>query len=706
MGGILCTGPSVLIGQEGVEERRAVRGLRFLGNEAIEDLTLRNSIATTASSCWIFGIGCAIGFGDKRWFDEREFRRDVLRIRALYIQSGFRQVQVDTLVRRTADAVRIEFRIFEGEPVRVTRLEINGIADIITPDALKRRIPLREGGPFNRFQLQQAADTIRVALQDRGYPYAQVFRNFDEDREALEAEVFFEADPGPRATVREVLVAGNDAVEDEAIRRLIPVRDGRLYRRAEMLESQRDLYGSDLFGYVDVSLTDSAPPPEEMDSLVTVRVQVSEASLHRIRLGAGYGSIDCFRGLAGWTARNFLGGARRLDLTGRVSKVGLGTPVDLGLERSLCFGIPNNEDPERLKPNYTLSAALREPVFFSRRTSATISFTAERRSEISAFVRTGVAADIAVQRPFAGVPVTLTYAISLGRTEAEPAIFCGFLNVCREADTRVFRERIIQSTLGVRAVRDHRDSPLNPTTGSIASLEARWASGVIGSDSLARFTRLVGELASYHPLGAGTVLSWRVRAGAILPPAFDATAQSLEFVPPDERFYAGGPNTVRGFGQNRLGPVVYVLPELVLDTGGTSEPDIPDTTMAVDTLISPTGGNQVVVANLELRFPLPGLGGNLSGALFVDVGQVFSEGESLADLGALRITPGFGTRFATPLGPIRVDIAYNPYDPRTDAPAFRPDANDVLNEVEGFQPSLPTGFLSRLQFHFSIGQAF
>lgn len=689
-----------------------MRELTFVGNQAIDDLTLRNSIATTASSCWVFGVGCAIGLGGKRYFDEREFRRDVLRIRALYIQSGYRQVQVDTLVRRSEDAVRIEFRIFEGEPVRVTRLEIAGTDGIVTPEELKRRIPLREGGPFNRFQLQQAADTIRVALEDRGYPYAQVLRNFNQDHEALAAQVSFEADPGPRATVREVVVSGNDAVDGETIRRLIPVRAGRLYRRAEMLESQRDLYGSDLFGYVDVALADTAP--ETMDSLVTVRVRVSEASLHRMRLGAGYGSIDCFRGLAGWTARNFLGGARRLDLTGRVSKVGVGPPADLGLERSLCFGIPDEEEiqgPERLNLNYSLSAALREPVFLSRRTSATVSFTAERRSEISAFVRTGLSADLAVQRPFAGVPVTLTYAISWGRTEADEAIFCAFLNVCREEDTRVFSERIIQSTLGLRAARDRRDSPLDPRQGSLITAEARWASSVIGSDSLARFTRLLAEVASYHALGDETVVAWRVRAGATLPPDFALRGQGLQFVPPDERFYLGGPNTVRGFGQNRLGPVVYVLPQLVQDTSMPPDnvPDLPDST-AADTLISATGGNQMLLANLELRFPVPLFGGNLGMALFVDAGQVFGDEGSLGDLGRLRVTPGAGFRFASPLGPVRVDIAWNPYGPRAGT-AYRrrtlADGTRVLDEeAQGFTPPESTGFLRHLQFHFSIGQAF
>ena len=696
IGGFLVTAPAPLGAQELDEQRLAVRDLSFAGNRAIDDLMLRASIATTEGSCGIPLLGCLFGLGETRYLDEREFRRDVLRLRTLYNQSGFPDAQVDTLVHRADGSVRIQFLIHEGEPIRVTEVEISGSEGIVPPAALREAIPLRVGAPFNRFLLQRSADTLRVAFQDRGYPWAQVFLRFDEDREALEARVGFEIAPGSRATIRAVEVTGSASVSDATMLRMVPVREGRVYSRRELLDSQRALYAMDLFNYVNVVLADSVP--SNGDSSVAVRIQVSEADLHRVRLGVGFGSVDCLRGLAGWSARNFLGGGRRLDLTAQVSKLGLGDPADLGLERSICFGIPDDEDPERLELNFTLSASLTEPFLFSRRTSATVSITAERRSEISAYVRESVGGDLGLRRVFAGVPVTLTYALTRGRTRAQPAIFCSLLNVCREEDTRIFTDYRFQSTIALRAIRDRRDIALDPSRGSLVTVEARWASTLIGSDSLAQFARLVGEVATYHRLGRRTIFAWRVRGGTIFPPTLDIGASTTEFVPPDERFYAGGPNSVRGFGQNQLGPVVRVQDGELVDTDGDGVVE----TFRADTLVSPTGGNHLIFANAELRVPISG---RVRGALFVDVGQVFGEEDESFDLSALRVTPGAGLRIGSPLGPIRFDVAYNPYGPRP-GPVYRRQGNLL-------HPSLPLppgesagGLFDRLRFHFSIGQAF
>src|SRR5207244_6878036 len=122
----------------------------------------------------------------------------------------------------------------------------------------------------------------------------------------------------------EVLITGAERVDSATVRRMLSVRPHDWFRQDQVYQTQRDLYGLGMFRSVNVALADTAPRP---DSTVRVVVRVIEAPRRRIRLGAGYGSIDCFRVQSGWTAYDFLGGARSLDLTGQLSKIGVGVPT-------------------------------------------------------------------------------------------------------------------------------------------------------------------------------------------------------------------------------------------------------------------------------------------------------------------------------------------------------------------------------------------
>src|SRR2546425_11021969 len=131
------------------QEQRVVRGLSFVGNHAIDAYTLSTAIATTnsstfASKWWLRWIG----LGEKRYFDDLEFRRGVVRLLLLYRQSGYLNAGVDTLVRRTAKDVWVTFRISEGEPVRGTKIDLLGLdSTAFDPRQLTRALPLQAAGP-------------------------------------------------------------------------------------------------------------------------------------------------------------------------------------------------------------------------------------------------------------------------------------------------------------------------------------------------------------------------------------------------------------------------------------------------------------------------------------------------------------------------------------------------------------------------------
>ena len=684
---LAAASPRLLPAQAAAPPRLVVRGLHFEGNHALDDYTLAMSIATTnsgylARAGWIRWLG----LGEKKYFDETEFRRDVLRLILLYRISGYLQVRVDTLVRRSKDAVDITFRITEGPPVRVRSIAITGVDSIVSRKELLRDIPLAVGDPFNRIRFGWAADTIQAAFRDRGYPFAAVYRSYDVNEDSLSARIGFDVQPGVRARVDTIIVQGTHAIAPSVVRRMIPIHRGDWYSQRALYQSQRDLYSLGVFGYVNVALADSSPAHQ--DSSVAIRVQVAEVRLHRVRAGAGFGTVDCFRALASWSATNVLGGGRQLDLTAQVSKLGAGDPLSAGLENYwLCSALKNDVGTDRFKVNYSLSASLQEPFLFSRRNRGTVSLSAEQHSEIQAYIRQAVSANLSVTRETRwDIPITASYAISVGRTLAEPATFCAYLNVCDSIDVERFKQRQVESVLGLSLVRDRSNSVIDPTRGTRFSAEARYASSFLGSDSLNQFARAVVELASYHQLGRHTVFAWRVEGGAIVSPRLGFGGQSVRFVPPSERFYAGGPNSVRGFGQNQMGPVVRV----VADTGARS-----------DTLTSATGGNSLLIANAELRFPLPGFSGRLSGAVFVDMGQLFERGSQLFDFSTVRVTPGAGIRIATPLGPLRFDVGYDGYAPQQ-GPLYVQQGQQLVLVNGAYAPNGGP----HLQFHFAIGQAF
>ena len=677
------------------ERQLVVRQLEFRGNRAITDEVLASAISTTNSS-WFARTFLFrwLGLGAKRYFDPQEFRRDVVRIGVLYKRSGYYDAAIDTLVRRTTEDVYITFNIKEGEPIVVTTLTIIGL------DSLQERgrraaledLPLRQGDPFNRYAMQASADTLTQRLRDHGYPSATVFTGFEVEKPERRASVSLEVAPGRRAVIGRIKVVGAIRVDSSLVRKLLVARPGRRYSQEELFQSQRNLYESDLFRFASVNI-DSAAFQPGADS-VPLLVQVNEGKRRRIRGGLGYATNDCFRGSLGWTSRNFLGGGRVLDLTSRVSKVGVGAPLDWGLADNIC-GASRNDTVGSAKLNFYLGASVRRPAFLSPNNAITVSVFTERRSEYKVYLRQETGASIALTRttPRRRNPLSLTYTLSYGRTQATAQSFCAFFNACTPDIIDVLRQNRMLATLTATGNFPRVNSQIDPTRGSIGSLELTHSSKYIGSSPLQQFTRLVGSMAWYRPLSRNVVLSWRVKGGVIVSPNVDVASGSGAFIPPEQRFYAGGPNDVRGFDRNELGPVVYVIPQ-----SAVGPPLIADSVR-----VAATGGNSVAVANVELRVPSPILSSRLRLAAFVDAGGVWQHGSNERPA-VIRVTPGVGLRIATPLGPARLDVAYNPYklQPGT---LFQFDPAGNLTPVLG-QGSYVLPRKSKYTFHIAVGQPF
>jgi outer membrane protein assembly complex protein YaeT len=677
------------------ERQLIVRQLEFSGNRAISDEVLASAISTTNSSWFARNFLFRwIGLGAKRYFDEQEFRRDVVRLGVLYKRSGFYEAVIDTLIRRTPEDVYITFNIKEGEPIVVTTLTIVGL------DSLRERwrraalqdLPLHRGDPFNRYAMQASADTITLRLQDHGYPSATVFTGFEVSKPERKASVSLEVAPGRRGVVGRIRVVGAERVDSSLVRKLLVARPGRRYSQEELFQSQRNLYESDLFRFASVNI-DSAAYRPDADS-VPLLVQVNEGRRRRIRGSLGYATNDCFRGSLGWTSRNFLGGGRILDLTSRVSKVGVGAPVDWGLADNIC-GQSRNDTVGSAKINFYLGASVRRPAFLSPNNALTLSVFTERRSEYKVYLRQETGASIAFTRttPRRRNPLSLTYTLSYGRTEATAQSFCSFFNACTTDVIEPLRQNRVLATLTASGNFPRINSQIDPTRGRIGSLELTHSSKYIGSSSLQQFTRFVGAMAWYRPLSRNVVLSWRVKGGLIVSPNVDVASGTGAFIPPEQRFYAGGPNDVRGFDRNELGPVVYVVPQSAV--GPPIKPD--------SVRVAATGGNGIAVANIEVRVPSPVLSSRLRLAGFVDAGGVWQRGGN-DRTAVIRVTPGIGLRVATPLGPARLDVAYNPYKLQAGT-LFQFDPAGNLTPVPG-QSSYILPRKGKFTVHIAVGQPF
>lgn len=667
-----------------------VRKLDFAGNKALDDVTLAAAISTTNSSFiathWYTRWTT---LGTKRTFNEQEFRRDVERLRALYRRAGYRDVVLDTLVQRTPLDVEITIKITEGEPLRLTSLTLLGLDSVPDRPRLVRDLPIAVGDVFSRFTLAATRDTILARLQDLGYPSASAPPGrFGEDVDGHVAQATLEFRPGPLAVFGPVTVTGQVNVDSGFIASLVSARPGERYRYNDLFRSQRALYASELFRVVDVGVDTVAFTPG--DTVVPLRVTVAEGRAHRARAAAGFATNDCFRVGLGWTARNFLGGGKLLDISGRLSKIGVGDPLDFGMRNSICSPLRDDSVGSRLA-NYGLDVSLRRHGFLSPDNTLTMSLFSERRSEYKVFLREEVGAGLSVTRETAArIPVTLSYRLSYGFTKANPASFCAFFNACAAADIAQLQQRRVLATVGLSAERVRVNNLLDPTRGSILTAEATLSSKLLGSSAQQQFTRVVGDASGFVPLTRSVTLAGHLRVGAVFSPKSDFSTGSGNFVPPEQRFYAGGPNDVRGYDRNELGPVVYVVP------ADSVRPD--DTFPESEARISATGGSRVVVANLELRLPSPIFSQRMRIAVFSDVGSVWDQAGSAR----WRMTPGFGLRFASPLGPIRLDMGFNRYELESGTVYTTTPAGDLRVIKSDFVRARTRGYT----LHFSVGQAF
>lgn len=736
---VLFSAPAVVAQDLSCERGdREVRALHFTGQREYTATALAATVATTPSR-----MGAVPVLGERHCLDPVEFARDVRRLETLYRRRGFPDVQVDTLVHtRRPGVIDVTFVIREGEPMRVSALALRGLDEPPVLRDVAHDFPLAVGGVFDRGALEAGRDSVLRRLRNLGWPQAEALLAYTTNTAQRTADVEMTVVPGARARIGVITLAIDSSgrarrVSDATIRRVMALRPGEWYSSRAIIDAQRNLYQTDVFQRVDLR-PDSLQPAG--DTLVNLTAVLVEGDRWAGGSGFGWATLDCFRAQGSLTDRDFVSFAPRLELTARVSKIGLGAPLDGA--QGLCQAQARS-DPYSKTLNYYASATLRQPVRAGQVRIPSLTLFSSTLSEYKAYLRrTPIGGAFSLSDPFGGrfasrATSTLSYQLELGRTEAEPAFFCAVFNAC-DAELRGFLQRNNRlAALELSVSRQRVNDPLRPTGGTVLRGSVRHASTFIGSDRTQQFNRATADATWYRQLGV-TTLTAHIRGGIVQGQGRASGVGS--FIPPQERLYAGGPTTVRGFRQNELGPSVYIVSGFRADTVAGQVFYRTDGTTVAERVV-PTGGNTLVVGNLEAQWPSPLAPRLLQLAAFVDGGRLWNRalpGAATArnDGPAITVTPGAGVRIASPFGAIRIDFGYNPYDLTAGAAYYnarpsqagvaplycvspgntlvvRPAASSAEPWVQDagacpttFRPIRRNGLLGRLNPSIWIGQAF
>ncbi len=597
-------------------------------------------------------------------YDQSLVSAGLARLRTSYLRLGYYQVSVKELdpeeVARTPNQVHVDVRIevAEGPQARVGTIELAGVSPP-RQAAVRRLMTTKPGAPYVRELLERDRAEIEAYYRNLGFESVQVGIPQAAPREnAASLEVTVNVDEGPQILVGDIRIVGNRRVSEQAIKSEITLKEGQPFGEAARRESTRRLYQMGVFRQVSID----EEPRASGDTVAHVIVAVEELPATSIAYGGGLeggrqplktpdGAFEdrtffAPRGFFEVGRRNLWGKNRSIDLFSRVAP----RPATTTSEN---FGFLE----------YRMSATYREPHAFESDTDVTVGLASEQA------VRTGFnffrrSATLQVLRRLSNqVSVTGRYGLEHTRLrDVDPTIIGPADQVTVD---RLFPQ-VRLSLISGGAVWDRRDDPVDPAHGTLTSADLELAARGLGSQ--VGFAKVFLQTSAYHAVSSTprTILAGRAELGlargferSTVDPATGVPVVTTD-LPISQRFFAGGSTTVRGFQLDRLGA------SEVLTSDGLSQ-----------------GGNGVVILNAELRTTIGRLLGREFGiATFADAGNVFAKASDL-DLARLRASIGFGLRYNSPLGPVRLDFG------------FKTDRQTIGGRLE-------RGW----EYHLNIGEAF
>jgi outer membrane protein assembly complex protein YaeT len=615
-------------------------------------------------------------------YSEALQRKDQENIASLYRANGFRDAQVNCVVDRNSAGktgqVAVMVTIVEGPQWIVNNLSVDGIQQVDRKDLVSQLASVAEQ-PFAEVNLASDRNHILNYYYDQGFPDAQFKTAWTLSGTPHHADVTYTVKEGDRKYVRRVITSGLTTTRQGLVEKNITLKPGDPLSLVEETEIQKRFYDLGIFARVDTAIQN----PDSDTAHKYVLYNFEEANRYLVEVGVGaqvgrFGTPSSTNllspgGSTGFSPQVSLD-VSRLDFLGLGHRVSLHTLYsNLGKRGSLSYTMPRFMDIEGRNATFTVlyDNSLNVLTFASKREEASVQF-AQRFSKAT----TG-------QLRFA------YRRVSVGSV-AIPVLLVPQLQ-------QPVRIGILSANLS----RDRRDDPTDPHRGIYTTADIGMAGKFFGSQR--SFGRVLLRNATYYRLTKTIVLARQTQVGLIAPFAAPAGISRQESVPLPERFFGGGADTLRSFPFNQAGP--RDTGTALVSGGSASRPTG-----------FPLGGNALFYNNVEVRFPL--IGSNINGVLFHDMGNIFSSLGNVSfrfhqpDLQHFDYTvhaAGFGIRYRTPLGPIRLDLAYSINPPAfvgfkgTPAELLRcnPNQSPPQGACVGVQQSV-----SHFQFFFSIGQTF
>jgi outer membrane protein insertion porin family len=698
--------------------------------KVVKQSDLLQSVYTTASHCnsLIVAPFCWISkakyFYTKKYLDHMELERDVLRVRVFYWKRGYREAEVDTaVIPRGRNQVGVTFLIKEGPPTLVSGISVIQPTPLLSQREIDKHLVLDKNGPLNLIRLDSSRIFLQSTLFDKGYADAEVDTSVVIDTTSRTAVVKLTLNPKYKTTVEDIVIKGNDDVSERTIRKSLTFHIGDIFLRSEMLRSQRALYESNLFRRASIE----PRPPIDIatpDSAKVVVVTVQESPPREARLSAGFNTIDFFQVDARFTHYNFMSGARRLDVQGVVGNLFARSLNGRGIFHNAS--VPQTSELARyFVPTYNASIDLRQPWFGSPHNELALSLFTHRRSAPGIYVDRGYGTSLTFTRDLTDrAPASLNYRFEISKVDAGDVYFCINYGVCDAATLEALRGNQRLSPLTLTSGIDRTNDPFSPSRGYRVNASAEHASAFTLSDF--RYNRATADGAGFYQVRKRGAIGVHARVGWVSPLGSTSQAVGISaalgdgILHPRKRFYAGGSHSVRGFGENQLGPRVLTIPLVSLQSHDslnvacTSETDVTLCNPNLATLKDrdfdprPLGGNFVAEGSIEGRFPV---WRDLIGAAFLDAGLVQQKTNPTLPRRRAAITPGFGVRYHSPVGPIRADVGLNPGATESLPVVTENIVNGqktlvTLQQHRTYSPSKGGGILNRVVLHLSIGEAF
>ncbi len=558
-------------------EKQKIAKIRVTGNLFLTEKEVRKVMDTSEKGFFSF-------LTDSGTFKKDILENDIRKIEALYQNQGFLDSKVsDPETRRGKKGLEVTIHAFEGRQYRVGEIRFSGESDVPETE-LRKAVKLKRGDVFNRETLLSDLLALTTLQNDRGYAQALVLPVVEKRKEYPVADVTYKTERGGKFRFGKVEVTGNTKTFDRIIRRDLEVEDGQLYTATGLKESKENL--TRLSYFKDVKIT-TAPSPAP--GLMDVKVDVQEGPTGTLSGGLGYSSLDKIFGVVQLSENNLFGRGWKSTLSSQ-----------FGARRTV----------------YSLD--FRDPHFFDTDYSLLLN-AYKTDTKYSDFKRKSTGGKVGLGYQFTKYTTgSLTFRIDET-----------LITDAGAATSQILKDEFSKGhqktrSLALSATRNTTDKYLDPSRGTVQSVTVEYAGEPLGGDS--NFVKYFLNAKAYYPVIGPAVLSGNILWGHTI-----STVGGR--VPIFERYFLGGPYSIRGFRSRSVSPKDPNTGELI-------------------------GGNKELFMNVEYIFPLFNEFG-FKGVVFFDSGNAYRQGDWPWKGPSLKYSAGFGLRWYSPMGPLRFEWGWN-----------------------------------------------